>query len=87
MTAKALTLRNWKPALGMLSATLVLASLTSCESWEDSSHTKKSTIIGGAGGAAIGAAVAKDNRAAGALLGGALGAGGGYLFGKNKNNQ
>jgi len=71
----------------MLSATLVLASLTSCESWEDSSSTKKSAVIGGAGGAALGALVAKDNRAAGALVGGALGSGGGYLFGKNKDGH
>jgi surface antigen len=46
-------------------------------------------VIGGAGGAAAGAAIAKDNRLVGGLIGGALGAGGGYLIGAamNKNDR
>jgi len=40
-------------------------------------------VIGGASGAAAGAAIAKDNRLAGALIGGLLGAGGGYVIGAN----
>ena len=42
---------------------------------------QQGTVIGGAGGAAAGAAVAKNNRALGAVVGGLLGAGGGYLVG------
>jgi hypothetical protein len=38
-------------------------------------------VIGGAAGAATGAAVSPENRLLGALIGGALGAGGGYLIG------
>jgi hypothetical protein len=87
MTLNTLTIPGCKIALSLFAAGVVLVTSTSCESWENTSSTKKSTIIGGAGGAAIGAAVAKDNRAAGALLGGALGAGGGYLFGKNRSNH
>jgi hypothetical protein len=65
----------------MVSAgTMVAAPMTGCE---DLPGTKKqqATVIGGAGGAAAGAAVAKNNRLLGALIGGALGAGGGYLVG------
>jgi hypothetical protein len=40
-------------------------------------------VIGGLGGAAAGAAIAKNNRLLGALIGGAVGAGGGYLIGAN----
>jgi len=87
MKSKSTNLPNWKTAVGALLATVALGASTSCESWEDTGKTKKSAIIGGAGGAAIGAAVAKDNRVAGALIGGAVGAGGGYLFGKNRNRQ
>ena len=43
--------------------------------------TQQGTVVGGAGGAAAGAAVAKNNRALGAVVGGLLGAGGGYLVG------
>ncbi len=43
-------------------------------------------VIGGAGGAAAGAAVAgQNNRLLGALIGGAVGAGGGYLIGANSD--
>lgn len=42
---------------------------------------EQGAVIGGLGGAAAGAALSKDNRLLGALLGGALGAGGGYLIG------
>ncbi len=38
-------------------------------------------VIGGAAGAAAGAAIAKENRLLGALIGGLLGAGGGYIIG------
>lgn len=42
---------------------------------------EQGTVIGGAGGAVAGAALARGNPLLGALVGGALGAGGGYLIG------
>jgi hypothetical protein len=38
-------------------------------------------VIGGAAGAVLGAVIAEENRLIGALIGGLLGAGGGYLIG------
>jgi hypothetical protein len=70
----------------LLAAGAVLLSATSCESLENASPKKKSMIIGGASGAAIGA-IASDNKAKGALIGGALGTGAGYLFGKHQENH
>ncbi len=81
-----LAIWNRKQIASLLTAGSILFCFTSCESWDNASRTQKSTILGGAGGAAIGAAVA-DNKAAGALIGGAVGAGGGYLFGKNKQRN
>jgi hypothetical protein len=45
---------------------------------------QQGAVIGGATGAAVGAAVSK-NRALGAVIGGAMGAAGGYVIGKNKD--
>jgi hypothetical protein len=45
---------------------------------------QQGAVIGGATGAAVGAAVTK-NRALGAVIGGAVGAAGGYVIGKNKD--
>ena len=45
------------------------------------SRTEQATVIGGAAGAGIGAVLAEENRLLGALIGGLLGAGGGYLIG------
>jgi hypothetical protein len=42
---------------------------------------EQGAVIGGVGGAAAGAALARGNPLLGALVGGALGAGGGYLIG------
>lgn len=47
------------------------------------SNATKGAVIGGAGGAVIGGVVAKNNRVAGVLIGGVLGAGGGYAIGKS----
>lgn len=68
-------------ALG-LAAMLGLASLPmhGCDSLPGN-RTEQATVIGGAGGAVIGAVLAKNNRLLGALIGGVLGAGGGYLIG------
>jgi len=67
-----------------LIGSLSLAPLTGCENLPGNAK-QQGAVMGGAGGAAIGAAVAKNNRLLGALIGGALGAGGGYLIGANKD--
>ena len=59
---------------------LTAAPMTGCEDLPGS-RTEQSTVIGGATGAVLGAVIAKDNRLIGALIGGLLGAGGGYLIG------
>jgi len=70
--------RTW--ILVATAGTIAAGPMTGCN---DLPGTKKqqATVIGGAGGAVAGAAVAKNNRLLGALIGGALGAGGGYLIG------
>jgi len=64
----------------VLTTSFALAPLTGCESLPGSKK-EQGAVIGGVGGAVAGAAVAKNNRWIGALIGGALGAGGGYLIG------
>jgi hypothetical protein len=54
--------------------------MTGCEDLPGS-RTEQTTVIGGATGAVLGAVIAKENRLIGALIGGLLGAGGGYLIG------
>jgi hypothetical protein len=56
--------------------------LTGCEDLPGT-RTQQATVIGGASGAVLGAVLAKENRLLGALIGGLLGAGGGYLIGAN----
>src|SRR5687767_2803491 len=63
-----------------LIGSLTLAPLSGCESLPGGGK-EQGAVIGGAGGAAAGAAISKDNRLLGALIGGVLGAGGGYLIG------
>lgn len=72
----------------MLTAAVAAAPMVGCESLPGDEKTQ-GAVIGGAGGAAAGAAVAKDNRLLGGLIGGALGAAGGYLVGTQmeKNNS
>ncbi len=53
--------------------------IAACESLPGNRQTQ-GAVIGGAAGAAAGAAVSKNNRALGAILGGVLGAGGGYVI-------
>jgi hypothetical protein len=72
---------------------LTLSPLVGCENLPGSRGTQ-GAVIGGAGGAVLGAVIAKQNRLLGALIGGALGAGGGYLigaktdwFGKDKDKN
>lgn len=63
---------------------LAIAPITGCESLPGNDE-QQGAVIGGAGGALAGAALSKGNRGLGALIGGALGAGGGYLIGANKD--
>lgn len=57
-----------------------VATMSGCESLPGDRGTQ-GAVIGGVGGAALGALIASENRLLGALIGGALGAGGGYLIG------
>ena len=67
----------------VLTATVAFG-LTACSSLPGSDQ-QQGAVIGGASGAAVGAAVAKNNRALGAVIGGAVGAAGGYVIGKNSD--
>lgn len=57
----------------------ILIFLAACENLPGNRRSQ-GAVIGGAAGAAAGAAVAKGNRGLGALIGGVLGAGGGYVI-------
>jgi hypothetical protein len=64
-----------------LMGSLALGPLVGCSNLPGSKE-QQGAVIGGVGGALAGAAVAgDDDRLIGALIGGALGAGGGYLIG------
>lgn len=67
-----------------LMGSLVLAPFTGCSSLPGNDK-QQGAVIGGVGGALAGAALAKNNRGIGALIGAALGAGGGWLIGANKD--
>ncbi len=71
-----------KAITGVLISTFALAPLTGCENLPGNKK-EQGAAIGGVGGAVAGAAIGKHNRVLGALIGGALGAGGGYLVGAN----
>ena len=47
----------------------------------------KNAVIGAGAGAIIGALVSKNNRASGALIGGAIGGGAGYLYGRHRVHE
>lgn len=51
------------------------------------SKAAKGTVIGGAGGAVLGAIVNKRNRGAGAVVGGVIGAGAGYGIGRAEDRK
>ena len=63
--------------------TVSIFALVGCSNLPGSSG-QQGAVIGGASGAAVGAAVTK-NRALGAVIGGAVGAAGGYVVGANKD--
>jgi len=73
---------NNKSIVTLLVASLALAPLAGCDSLPGDKKTQ-GAVIGGVGGAVAGGALAKNNRLLGALIGGALGAGGGYLIGSS----
>src|SRR5258706_11579478 len=73
---------NRKPMISLLIASIALAPLAGCDSLPGDKKTQ-GVVIGGVGGAVAGGALAKNNRLRGALIGGALGAGGGYLIGSS----
>lgn len=54
-------------------------ALVACENLPGG-RNQQGAVIGGAAGAAAGAAISKDHRLLGALIGGVLGAGGGYVI-------
>jgi hypothetical protein len=62
--------------------TVLLVTAMGCESLPGNKE-QQGAVIGGASGAAVGAAVGGEHRVLGALIGGLLGAGGGYLIGAN----
>src|SRR5688500_4911452 len=62
---------------------ICITGLVGCSNLPGSDE-QQGAVIGGATGAAVGAAVTK-NRALGAVIGGAVGAAGGYVIGKNKD--
>ena len=51
------------------------------------SKAAKGAVIGGAGGAVVGAVINKRNPAVGAVIGGVLGAGAGYGIGRSKDKK
>jgi hypothetical protein len=63
---------------------ICITGLVGCSSLPGNDQ-QQGAVIGGASGAAVGAAVSKKNRALGAVIGGAVGAAGGYVIGKNKD--
>ena len=73
-------MQRHKLTITLLIASLALAPLAGCDSLPGDKKTQ-GAVIGGVGGAVAGGAIAKNNRLLGALIGGALGAGGGYLIG------
>jgi hypothetical protein len=70
--------------INLMMVGLSAISLVGCENLPGSKGTQ-GAVVGGAGGATVGAAVAGHNRLLGALLGGAVGAAGGYVVGANSD--
>jgi hypothetical protein len=65
---------------------LTVVSANFSEAKAQWSHTKKNTVIGAGAGAAAGAIVS-HKKAKGALIGGAIGAGAGYIHGRHKDKK
>lgn len=70
--------RNW--VVWSMSAALCSAPLVACQELPGT-RTQQAMAVGGATGAVLGYALNDSNRVLGALVGGALGAGGGWVIG------
>lgn len=70
--------------MSMQSSTSNEAKTAQKKGW---SKAAKYAVIGSAGGAVMGAVINKRNRVKGAVIGGVLGGGGGYLFGRSKDKK
>jgi osmotically inducible lipoprotein OsmB len=70
-------------SLATILATSLTFTFTGCSNLPGTAG-QQGAVVGGASGAAVGAAVSK-NRALGAVIGGAVGAAGGYVVGQNKD--
>lgn len=71
-----------KCIISLAAGAALLVSTIGCEQLPGT-REQQGAVIGGASGAAVGAAVGGEHRVLGALIGGLLGAGGGYLIGAN----
>src|SRR6476659_2891754 len=74
-------MRKLNTYVSLIAGGALLVGTVGCEQLPGSKGTQ-GAVIGGATGAAVGVAVAKNNLL-GALIGGIIGAGGGYLIGAN----
>lgn len=70
--------------VSMESSTTNEAKVTQKKGW---SKAAKYAVIGGAGGAVMGAVINKKNRVKGAVIGGVLGGGGGYVIGRSQDKK
>jgi hypothetical protein len=68
----------------MSSSTTNTGKVSQKKGW---SKAAKYGVIGGGGGAVLGAVINKRNRVAGGVVGGIVGGGLGYLFGRHKDKQ
>ncbi len=78
-----------KKLVYLLSMSFALTLFSATATQAQRRHMKKGTkdaIIGGVGGAAVGAAVSHD-KSKGAIIGGVAGAGVGYLHGHKKDKR
>ena len=73
-----------KKYLIMLIFMAVTASSFAQRGWNPKT---KNAVIGAGAGAVVGALVSKNNRASGALIGGAIGGGAGYLYGRHRAHE
>ncbi|HKQ39593.1 MAG TPA: glycine zipper domain-containing protein [Verrucomicrobiae bacterium] len=74
-------MRKLNTCVSFVAGAVLLMGTVGCEQLPGNKGTQ-GAVIGGATGAAVGVAVAKNN-VLGALIGGIIGAGGGYLIGAN----
>ena len=73
-------------SVNVLSPIFATAQTTEVKTKTSGSHKKKSTIISAGAGAATGAIVSKK-KGKGAVIGGAIGAGAGYMYGRHRDKK